>query len=175
MKKIISLFLVVLTAFCSCDDVWVSFGGRTESLSKGHRPKFHKGDTFYYYSEQTHLTDTFVVDKLQYAFHHSMDDKYEKVIYSFTRANKSQTEEMSFSFEYCEIGYLFLDCTVGDLTKSYYLSGFCEGDAVGDRYEGEVVDADEPFPTSIYHSGNKGIMGYTYSDSITYIITNPIK
>lgn len=169
MKKIFPLFLVVLSAFCSCDD-------NIHYLSKSERPRFHNGDTFYYYSEQTHLTDTFVVEDMQYSFEHIDDDEFECVTYCFSRINKSSHCDMVFYYDEQNIM-----CTVGDSIGLIHYDPFYEGFKNEYLFKDTIETEDnntkynEPLPTKIYHSHINGFIGYEYSGAIKYDIINPVK
>ncbi len=179
MKKIFPLFLIVLTAFCGCD-------GYMHYLPEYEKPKFHVGDTFYYYSEQTHLTDTLWVDYLHYGLSPHDADDYETVCYGcYIKTNKPVKNLIQFDYSYWpDDGFRLFSCASDSSSMVYSL--FMQGDD-GIKIGGRVYDYElilpkdticgnvELLPNSIFISFTYGIIGYTYSDSTTYIITNPIK
>ncbi len=176
MKKVFPLFLIVLTAFCSCDD-------NTFYLPKSEKPRFDEGDTFYYYSEQTHLTDTLYVNYMYHGFEHCDEEEYENVTYEcYVKTNMSDRKSFKFNYTYSLLGNMKIYTCRIDGSRLYYSRFMQENGQIeidGRNYDYDIIYPDETnvenLPTSIFISYTCGIMGYTYSDSITYIITNPIK
>lgn len=70
MKKFIPILLFAIVTFCGCEEEPQQY-----YLSDAVKPLFCKGDTFYYYSVQTKLTDTVVVSDLHYGFREESGEK----------------------------------------------------------------------------------------------------
>ncbi len=166
MKRLI-IPLLILTLFSCKEDP-------NYDVLPNQRPLYNYGDTFYYYSGQTKETEAFVVSSVVYQY--DIDD--ERYCFKESTFDKVGDTAVRVSIRppYSD------DCLLVAVCESSWVSD-AQKDTININntdytvvktflyYEDDSVTG----PTALYSSVKYGLMGYEYSDNVSYFITNPAK
>ncbi len=190
MKKIIPISLFILVTFGSCETLDVLnelldaiSDEPYHDLTEDQRPIFKKGDTFYYYSEQTGLYDTLTINKISYRYWDSDKKYYQEATIQY----KNNNENICFSYsatKQCILSAGYRADTLWVLYDS--LIRFGEN---GKEFDIQINDKNyrafnlTPYYSSDYsnpsapycftYSFKYGLLEYTYENGIVYRIVNP--